>query len=60
MNRTLIIGTASGLGLAFARKVAYEGWSELPTFPIHLNGYCSKNSSFESLLSQMGDDQARS
>jgi hypothetical protein len=47
MNRTLIIGTASGLGLALA-------------FPIHLNGYRSKNPSFESLLSQMGDDQARS
>jgi len=60
MNRTLMIGAASGLGLALARKVAYESWSELSSFPIHLNGYCSKNSSFDLLLSQMGDDQARS
>ena len=60
MNRTLIIGAASGLGLALTRKVAYEGWSELSSFPIHLNGYRSKNPSFELLLSQMGDDQARS
>jgi hypothetical protein len=60
MNRTLIVGAASGLSLALARKVAYEGWSELSSFPIHLNGYRSKNPSSELLLSQMGDDQARS
>ena len=60
MSRTLIIGAASGLGLALARTVVYERWSELSGFPIHLNGYRSKNSSSELLLSQMGDDQARS
>ena len=60
MNRTLIVGATSGLGLALTRKVAYEDWSELSSFPTHLNGYRSKNPSFELLLSQMGDDQARS
>ena len=33
MNCTLIVGAASGLGLALARKVAYERWSELSSFP---------------------------
>jgi hypothetical protein len=60
MNCTLIVGAASGLSLVLARKVACEGWSELSSFPIHLNGYRSKNPSSELLLSQMGDDQARS
>ena len=60
MNCTLIVGAASGLSLVLARKVAYERWSEVSSFPIHLNGYRSKNPSSELLLNQMGDDQARS
>ncbi len=47
MNRILFIGAASGLGV-------------VSSFRIHLNGYRSKNPSFELLLTQMGDDQARS
>ena len=60
MNRTLSISTASRLGSALARKVVSEGSSILSSLPIHLNGYRSKNRSSASLLTQIGDDQARS